>query len=200
MENKKQKIKHPAFGWYELELVNTPAYLMALYIAVKSRNTDLLENLAASLPDMPAMCRERVMDEILEYQTEKPESEPDAWLSDSEKEKIRQYRKNFPRSPRLRQILFTALQDKSITVRQKALNIISRLEITESELIQVEDLLALKTPELRMGAMELIKSMHCEARSAARLRQSGNAEKIAAAFPEVEVLFSEQHHDVMRFF
>lgn len=26
------------------------------------------------------------------------------------------------------------------------------------------------------------------------------AEKIAAAFPEVEVLFSEQHHDVMRFF
>lgn len=195
---KKQKIKHPAFGWYELELVNTPAYLMALYIAVKSRNTDLLENLAAAMPDMPAMCRERVMDEILEYQTEKPESEPDAWLSDSEKEKIRQYRKNFPRSPRLRQILFTALQDKSISVRQKALNIISRLEITESELIQVEDLLALKTPELRMGAMELIKSMHCEARSAARLRQSGNAEKIAAAdelapAQTAEKLFDEEH-------
>ena len=64
-----------------------------------------------------------------------------------------------PQSQPEREYLFACLQDKSMGVRQQALNCIKKLELQEGEEESILKLLTLKTGDIRQGAVNLLLTL-----------------------------------------
>ncbi len=184
---KKQTLKHPVFDWIDLPF-RTEILWQNVLLRIGRNTFDgvILDDLAASFAAMPTDTRSRFIVSILEYLAPEPQENqyrwllPSATLEEAKKADL-EIRQNFPRLPSLRRALFDALEDRSSSNRAYALDIIARLSVEADELVQVENLLALKTPALRGKALHILRRAGDPAASAQRLRASGNPEKIAAA-------------------
>lgn len=182
---KAETIPHPAFEWLQLQLsAGLLWYTILLPLSQKAWTKTVLEDMAQAMPDMPNDFRDYFVEHILDYLAPTPPQKRHGynvfWNEESRAEDT-WFRSRMFHTPILRQALFAALTDKSVNVRESALNTLSRMKLSMEELVQVEDTLVLKTASIRRAALEiLMKSDHPEL-SAARLRASGNALKIAAA-------------------
>lgn len=63
------------------------------------------------------------------------------------------------RSEKERTFLFTSLSDKSMPIRISAVAEIQKLDLLPDEILMVENLLALKTGEIRQGALTILKKL-----------------------------------------
>ncbi len=79
-----------------------------------------------------------------------------------------------PRNPEQRDFVFQCLSDKSMTVRQKALQIVSKLQLTPEETLGIEKLLSLKTGEIRQTAIKLLLKQKSPEASIERLLKDKN--------------------------
>ena len=182
MPEKPQKIQSPIFEWQELELSKNQIWITLVSIAAKANRAEIYDDLLSLMPGMPTEMRHYVVDNILEYivpsRTENQHGMRVYHLCTNEDAAKR---KTMQVTPQMREMVFQLFRDKSIPIREHAASIARRLKLSEPELLKVEDLLSLKSSNIRMEALEIIRANGTEKASAARLRVSGNAEKIAAA-------------------
>ncbi len=176
---KKQSLKHPAFEWVELQLSSELLWgNILLKIGENVWSPAVLDDLAQSMKDMPADVRRYMLWHILEYLAPVKRNNDFSMTTDGDDRKRRE---TMPHTPALRAALLKSLEDKSSSNRETALSILERMKLVDEELMQVENLLALKTQSIRRAALEIIRKADYPQRSAERLRASGNPEKIAAA-------------------
>ncbi len=189
------KMDHPVFPWISLTLSSAPVWDALIFLAAQTSDPTLYDELAlaAESGEMPTDERHILLSKIVEYIA--PVGDPSKWQRYGRQSKRLAandaiIRPHFPKTDVQRRLLFRSLRDRSTTVREAAIHILKRLELTESELIQIENLLSLKSSALRQGAVQIIsRSSYCTA-AVERLRTSGDAEKIRAA-DEIESLHAQ---------
>lgn len=180
---KKLDMQHPAFEWSQLHLSVSVLWInILLPLAKKAWNASVLDDLAQSMPGMPSDVRHFMLISVLEYLApKKAPHQCSQFVLEKKPENDKKLRESMPNMPTLRNALFRLLEDKSSSNREEALSIISRMKITEAELLHVENLLAQKNSSIRRIALEILLKSDNPQASAVRLRASCNTEKIAAA-------------------
>lgn len=180
---KKLDMQHPAFEWSQLHLSVSVLWInILLQLAKRAWNAPVLDDLAQSMSEMPSDARYLMLISVLEYLApKKAPHQCSQFISERKPENDKKLRESMPNTPTLRNALFRSLEDKSSSNREEALSIISRMKITEAELLRVENLLSQKNSSIRRIALEILLKSDNPQASAVRLRASGNAEKIAAA-------------------
>lgn len=185
LPEKEVKITHPIFSWIALSLSTQRVWEILIMIAHNSMDQGLIDRVVSSAQKMPIDARGTLVKFILEYLSKKPCHERHGsirWYhSPRDKDTDKRIRDAWPVSAIQRSVLFTMLQDKSPLIRGDTLSIISGMDLTVDELIQIENLFSLKTASIRKSALQIIQASGKVKESAKRLRDSGNAAKILAA-------------------
>ncbi len=180
---KKQTPDNPVFSFVPLEYSSEPVWTALFLLAQIQPTAENIDRLVGLAPSMSTDVRRSLIQHLLIYMVDRNDDERWRYGMKRTAEFYKELPKRFQKSPVQRAFLFQSLEDKSTAIREMALNLISHLpeEVSDAEMPAIEALLRLKTASLRRKAVEMIMGSKHKAESVARLRASGNAEKIAAA-------------------
>lgn len=181
---KEKTAVHPVFPWLTLTISRQDIFWKMLECAQFLWTAEEIDDLLLLTGRMSAFLREFFVRYVLHFHPLMPRDLGEKskrerhWLWEETLERHR----TFPRTPKQREALFAMLRDRSVSVREWAAETIRLFEdLTESEILQLEDLLRLKAVKVRIAVLDALRRNGTAKASAKRLRESGNFEKMRAA-------------------